>query len=239
MVHGEIGNAGISETDGKLGALPFVECRFFSGGGGEVEVDAFADERGHGLLAAARFGAQRLGLGFGELDEEADHGDITVGGAISGSRRRKAAGKPLVPRRAGGAGGKVCSGDPPRVEIVAVDGPRAPAGERGGRAGERQARRFGKVVTDDAQVGFAPEVGGGGGIGRVLRGEERGSGEDEATHRGEGASQGDEDSLEAGEHTFAAGAVFADDDRGGFAEPECSAFMRCCVFEEFLEDTAP
>ena len=53
-----------------------------------MEVDAFADERGHGLLAAARFGAQRFDLSFGELDEEADHGDITVGGAILGSRRR-------------------------------------------------------------------------------------------------------------------------------------------------------
>jgi hypothetical protein len=73
----------------------------------------------------------------------------------------------------------------------------------------------------------------------VLRGEERGSGEDEATHRGEGAAERHEDALEAGEHAFAAGAVFADDDGGGFAEPEGGALVGRGVFEECLEDAAP
>jgi len=38
-----------------------------------------------------------------------------------------------------------------------------------------------------------------------LSGEERGAGEDEATHRGEGAAQRHEDALEAGEHALGRG----------------------------------
>jgi hypothetical protein len=45
--------------------------------------------------------------------------------------------------------------------------------------------------------------------------------------------------LEAGEHALAAGAVFADDDGGGFAEPEGGALVGRGVFEECLEDAAP
>ena len=125
------------------------------------------------------------------------------------------------------------------MEIVAVDGPGAPAGAGGRRAGEGDARGFGEVVADDGEVGFAPEVGGGGGVGRMARGEECGAGEDEAAHRREGATEGDEHALEAGEDAFAARAVLADDDGGGFAEPERGAFVGRGVFEKCLENAAP
>ena len=38
------------------------------------------------------------------------------------------------------------------MKTATVDGPRAPAGERGFRAGQRDARGFGEVVADDAKI---------------------------------------------------------------------------------------
>jgi len=73
----------------------------------------------------------------------------------------------------------------------------------------------------------------------VVRRDERGAGEDESAHGRERATQGDEHALEAGEDAFAADAVFADDDGGGFAEPEGGAFGGRGGFEELLEGAAP
>lgn len=128
---------------------------------------------------------------------------------------------------------------PPRAEIAAVHRPGAPAWVGGFRSRERGPRGFGEVVADDAEIVFAPEVGRGGGVGCVLRGEECGAGEDEAAHRRERAAERDEHALEAGEHAFATYAVFADDDGGGFTEPERGAFVGRGVFEKFLEHAAP
>ena len=51
MIQCEVGHAGVGETHRKFGPLPFVERGFFSGGSGEVKVDAFADERGDGFFS--------------------------------------------------------------------------------------------------------------------------------------------------------------------------------------------
>jgi hypothetical protein len=77
------------------------------------------------------------------------------------------------------------------------------------------------------------------GVGCVLLGEKCGTGEDEAAHRRKRATERNEHALKAGEHAFAAHAVFADDDGGGFAEPERGAFVRRGVFEKFLQHAAP
>ena len=92
-------------------------------------------------------------------------------------------------------------------------------------------------MTNDPKIVGAPEIAGRGGV--VASGDEGSAGEDETRHGRDRATESDEHALETREDPFAAGAVFAHDERSGFAEPERGPLGGRGDLEKFLEHAAP